>query len=139
MMTRRNVLRAVWHTGANANGGSNGETGKVPVFFTLAGPEAVFVIGSCVFTALGRDWALITQLAGTRFTTGSSLRALSFRGEKERCAAFARSKLGPMLVFFHYYWSRDVNHFHFGERHCERLLYGVSNHTMRALGVIASI
>jgi hypothetical protein len=115
MTTRRNVLRAVWHAGANANGGSNGEAGKVPVFFALSGPVAVFMVGSCVLTTLSRDRALIAQLAGTRFTTGSSLRALGFRREKEGSAAFARRKFGPMLSSFHRYWGRNVNHFHFGE------------------------
>jgi hypothetical protein len=105
----------VWHAGANANGGSNGETGKVPVFFALAGPVAVFMVGSRVLTALSRDRALIAQLAGTRFTTGSSLGAFGFRREKERSAAFTRRKFGPMLSFFHRYWGRNVNHFHFGE------------------------
>jgi hypothetical protein len=105
----------VWHAGANANGGSNGKTGKVPVFFAFAGPVAVLMVGSCVLAALSRDRALIAQLAGAGFTAGAGLGSFGLRREKEWSATFARSKLGPMLSFFHNYWSRNSNHFHFGE------------------------
>jgi phage tail tape-measure protein len=109
MMTRRNVLRAVWQAGANADGGSNRETGKVPIFFAFASPVAVLVVGSCVFATLRGDRALIAQLAGAGFTAGAGLGAFGFGWEKEGGATFTRRKVGPMFRIFHCYWSGNLD------------------------------
>jgi hypothetical protein len=109
MMTRRNVLRAVWQAGANAYGGGNRETGKVPIFFAFASPVAVLVVGSCIFATLSGDRALIAQLAGASFTAGTGLRAFSFWREKERCSPLTRCEVGPMFRIFHCYWSGNLD------------------------------
>jgi hypothetical protein len=115
MMTRHNVLRAVWQAGAYADGSGNGETGKVAIFFALASPEAVLVVVAGKLSALLDDWTLVAELAGAGFTTGAGLGAFGFWWEKERCATFTRRKIGPMFRIFHCYWSGNVNHCHFFE------------------------
>jgi hypothetical protein len=109
MTPRLNVLRAVWHAGANADGGCNGETGKVPIFFAFAGPVAVFMVGSCVLTALACDRALIAQLAGTSFAAGTGLGAFGLGRKEEWGATFTRRKIGPMLRIFRYDRGRNVD------------------------------
>jgi hypothetical protein len=99
----------VWQAGANANGGGNRETGKVPIFFAFASPVAVLVVGSCIFATLSGDRALIAELTGTSFTAGTGLWAFSFWREKEGGATFTRRKIGPMFRIFHCYWSGNLD------------------------------
>jgi len=105
----------VWQAGAYADGSGNSESGKVAIFFALASPEAVLVVGSCVFATLRGNRALIAQLAGAGFTAGAGLGAFGFGWEKEGCATFTRRKIGPMFRIFRCYWSGNVDHFHFFE------------------------